>query len=87
MRRRDFELILFGIGRWICSGLPLAMWMVLLMLGSLLNSFDWKLLREVGPKDLDMEKKFGITLQKAQPLCTIPLQKRLSLTRELARAS
>ncbi|KAK6128915.1 hypothetical protein DH2020_037354 [Rehmannia glutinosa] len=73
MRGRDFELIPFGAGRRICPGLPLAVRMVPVMLGSLLNSFDWKLEGGIGPKDLDMEEKFGITLQKAQPLRAVPV--------------
>ncbi|ESR36951.1 cytochrome P450 family 76 subfamily C polypeptide 7 [Citrus sinensis] len=66
---RNFELIPFGSGRRICPGLPLAIRMLHLMLGSLINSFDWKLEDE----NMDMEEKFGITLQKAQPLRVIPV--------------
>nr|ADJ68324.1 geraniol 10-hydroxylase [Picrorhiza kurrooa] len=73
MRGRDFELIPFGAGRRICPGLPLALRMVPVMLGSLLNSFDWKLEGGAGPKELDMEEKFGITLQKALPLMAVPV--------------
>ncbi|CAA0840915.1 Cytochrome P450 76C2 [Striga hermonthica] len=73
MRGRDFELIPFGAGRRICPGLPLAVRMVPVMLGSLLNSFDWKLPGGAGPGDLDMAEKFGITLQKAQPLRAVPI--------------
>ncbi|CAA3016391.1 geraniol 10-hydroxylase [Olea europaea subsp. europaea] len=72
IRGRDFELIPFGAGRRICPGLPLAIRMVPVMLGSLLNSFDWKLEGGISPKDLDMEEKFGITLQKANPLRAVP---------------
>ncbi|XAR57833.1 Geraniol 8-hydroxylase [Bertholletia excelsa] len=73
VRGRDFELIPFGSGRRICPGLPLAMLIVQAMVGSLLNSFDWKLEGGIAPEDLDMEEKFGITLQKAQPLRAIPI--------------
>ncbi|XP_059624711.1 geraniol 8-hydroxylase-like [Cornus florida] len=73
VRGRDFEVIPFGAGRRICPGLPLAIRMVPVMLGSLLNSFDWKLEGGIAPKDLDMEEKFGITLQKAQPLRAVPV--------------
>nr|ALJ75585.1 geraniol 10-hydroxylase [Swertia asarifolia] len=68
MPARHFELIPFGAGRRICPGLPLAVRMVPVMLGSLLNSFDWKVEGAIAPKDLDMEEKFGITFQKAHPL-------------------
>ncbi|EXC06133.1 Cytochrome P450 76C2 [Morus notabilis] len=69
----DFELIPFGAGRRICPGLPLAMRMLHLMLGSLLHSFDWKLEDGVNPETLNMEGKFGITLQMAQPLRALPM--------------
>lgn len=72
-RGRDFELIPFGAGRRICPGLPLAIRTVPVMLGSLINSFDWKLGGGIAPKDLDMKDKFGITLQKEKPLYAIPL--------------
>nr|XP_018625853.1 geraniol 8-hydroxylase-like [Nicotiana tomentosiformis] len=72
MRGQDFELIPFGAGRRICPGLPLALRMVPVMFGSLLNSFNWKLEAGIAPTDLDMEGKFGITLAKAHPLRAIP---------------
>ncbi|CAN1825245.1 Geraniol 8-hydroxylase [Linum perenne] len=67
-----FELIPFGGGRRICPGLPLAMRMLHVMLGSLIHWFDWKLHDGVDPKKLDMEEKIGATLQKAKPLIVIP---------------
>ncbi|MCD7464890.1 hypothetical protein HAX54_000160 [Datura stramonium] len=72
MQGQDFELISFGAGRRICPGLPLALRLVPLMLGSLLNSFDWKL-EGTGPEELDMGEKFGFTLAKARPLRVLPL--------------
>ncbi|KAM7510298.1 hypothetical protein LguiB_009173 [Lonicera macranthoides] len=72
VRGRDFELIPFGAGRRICPGLLLATRMVPVMLGSMINLFDWKLDGGIEPKNLDMGEKFGITLQKAQPLRAIP---------------
>lgn len=72
VRGRDFELIPFGAGRRICPGLPLAIRTIPVMLGSLLNSFNWKLEGGVAPKDLDMDEKFGITLRKANPLLAVP---------------
>nr|GEW79556.1 7-ethoxycoumarin O-deethylase-like [Tanacetum cinerariifolium] len=62
----DFELIPFGGGLRICPGLPLAMRMVPMMLGSLLN-FDWKLECGIGSNEFDLTEKFGLTLQKAEP--------------------
>ncbi|XP_077214503.1 geraniol 8-hydroxylase-like [Tasmannia lanceolata] len=71
-RGRDFGFIPFGSGRRICPGIPLAVRMVHLMLASLLQSFNWKLPDGMKPETLDMEEKFGVTLQKAIPLLAIP---------------
>ncbi|OIT01834.1 PREDICTED: geraniol 8-hydroxylase-like [Nicotiana attenuata] len=72
VRGKDFELIPFGAGRRICPGLPLAaLRMVPVMVGSLLNSFNWKPEGGIKPEELDMEEKFGITLAKACPLRAI----------------
>lgn len=72
-RGANFELIPFGAGRRICPGMNLAHKLVHLMLGSLINCFDWKLESNANLKDIDMEEKLGITLQKAVPLRAIPL--------------
>ncbi|WOG96782.1 hypothetical protein DCAR_0416118 [Daucus carota subsp. sativus] len=64
----DYELIPFGAGRRICPGMPLAMRMVPIMLGSLINCFEWKLEGGIAPEDLNMEDKFGLTLAKLHPL-------------------
>ncbi|KAL7231865.1 hypothetical protein ACSBR2_009986 [Camellia fascicularis] len=61
-------------GRRICPGLPLATRMISVMLGSLLNSLDWKLDGGIKSEDLNMEEKFGMILQKAQPLFAVPVQ-------------
>jgi cytochrome P450 len=74
VKGRDFELVPFGGGRRICPGLQLANRMLLLMSGSLINSFDWELEGGMKPEDMDMDDKFGITLQKAQPLRIVPLK-------------
>ncbi|KAM3740859.1 hypothetical protein ACB098_08G131300 [Castanea mollissima] len=73
VKGRNFELIPFGGGRRICPGLLLAIRMLPLMLGSLIQAFDWKLEDGVEPEDLNMEDKFGITLQKAHPLRAVPI--------------
>ncbi|KAK7253135.1 hypothetical protein RIF29_37588 [Crotalaria pallida] len=73
LKGQDFELTPFGGGRRICPGLPLAMRTLLLMLGSLINSFDWKLEGDMKVEDINMDDKFGIALEKAQPLRVVPL--------------
>ncbi|CAK8573712.1 unnamed protein product [Lathyrus sativus] len=71
---RNFELVPFGGGRRICPGLVLANRMLMLMLGSLVNSFDWKLEGNMKPENMNMDDKFGITLQMAQPLRVVPVR-------------
>ncbi|MBA0611507.1 hypothetical protein Godav_012190 [Gossypium davidsonii] len=73
VKGRDFGLIPFGGGRRICPGLPLAIRMLHLMLGGLIHSFDWKLENNITPESLDMKDKYGLFLQKAQPLRIIPI--------------
>ncbi|CAN4080875.1 unnamed protein product [Withania somnifera] len=72
MRGKDFELLPFGAGRRMCPGLPLALRLVPIMLGSMLNSFNWKLEGSTEPMNLYMEEKFGVILAKAHPLRVIP---------------
>ncbi|KAK2650502.1 hypothetical protein Ddye_017991 [Dipteronia dyeriana] len=74
VKGRDFELIPFGAGRRICPGLPLAHRMVHLTLASLLYTFDWKLVHDLKPEDIDMTEKFGLTLPKSVPLLAIPIK-------------
>ncbi|KAI3444656.1 hypothetical protein Pfo_001321 [Paulownia fortunei] len=73
-RGKDFELIPFGAGRRICPGLPLAYRMVHLMLASLVGNFGWKLEESTKPEELDMNEKFGLTLQKVIPLKAFPMK-------------
>ncbi|GAB2274050.1 hypothetical protein Dimus_008820 [Dionaea muscipula] len=60
---RDFELIPFGSGRRICPGISLAHRMLHWMLGSLIHSFDWKLGDGKTPENLNMDDKFGFSVQ------------------------
>ncbi|XP_013467818.2 geraniol 8-hydroxylase [Medicago truncatula] len=57
---QNFQLTPFGGGRRICPGMPLATKMIHMMLGSLINFFDWKL--ENGDRDIN------------QPLRAIPVR-------------
>lgn len=69
---QNFELIPFGSGRRICPGLPLAHRMVHVVTASLLHSFNWSLPDGITTDNMDMNEKFGITLQRASPLIAIP---------------
>ncbi|KAJ0582338.1 putative geraniol 8-hydroxylase [Helianthus annuus] len=73
-RGQDFELIPFGAGRRMCPGLNTAHRMLHIMLGSLIQKFDWKLEGNKRAQDIDMGEKFGITLQRSAPLKAIPLK-------------
>lgn len=72
-RGKDFSFIPFSSGRRICPGLNLGVRMVSLILANLVHKFEWKLANGVEPEDMDMKDKFGITLQKAEPLVAIPV--------------
>lgn len=61
---QNFQLTPFGGGRRICPGLPLAIRMLHMMLGSLINVFDWKLENGVKKGDMVMD----------QPLRAIPVR-------------
>ncbi|CAI9101619.1 OLC1v1038987C1 [Oldenlandia corymbosa var. corymbosa] len=67
-----FELIPFGAGRRICSGLPLAYRMTHLLVASFIHNIDWKLEGGIKPEDLDMDEKVGLTVEKALPLKASP---------------
>ncbi|KAL3362219.1 hypothetical protein AABB24_014880 [Solanum stoloniferum] len=68
----DFEFLPFGAGRRICPGLPMAAIKVPLVLASLVHFFDWEHPHGKRPTELDMTEKFGVTLQKKEPLLLIP---------------
>ncbi|KAL3840420.1 hypothetical protein ACJIZ3_025011 [Penstemon smallii] len=70
----NFELLPFGSGRRICPALPLAHRMVHLMVASLIHNFDWKLENGMALEEIDVNDKFGLTLQKAIPLRVIPFK-------------
>ncbi|XP_026437513.1 cytochrome P450 76A2-like [Papaver somniferum] len=71
-RGQHFGLIPFGSGRRICPGLSMAHQVLHIMLGSLLQSFDWALESGVTPETIDMGEALGITLRKSIPLKVIP---------------
>ncbi|XP_057998296.1 iridoid oxidase-like, partial [Hevea brasiliensis] len=69
---QNFELIPFGSGRRICVGMVLAQRIVLLGLASLIQCFDWELVKGSIPETLDMRENIGMTVRKFVPLNVIP---------------
>nr|XP_043615354.1 cytochrome P450 76T24-like [Erigeron canadensis] len=73
-RGQNFELIPFGSGRRICPGLNIAHRMLHVMLGSLIQKFDWKLEGDMRVEDMNMEEKFGLTCPRNVPLMAVPIK-------------
>ncbi|XP_026451677.1 cytochrome P450 76A1-like [Papaver somniferum] len=71
-RGQNFEFLPFGAGRRICPGLPLGNQMLHLVLGSLIQSFEWSLEDGVTPETLDKSDKMGMSLRKAFLLKAVP---------------
>nr|XP_043614843.1 cytochrome P450 76T24-like isoform X3 [Erigeron canadensis] len=73
-RGQNFELIPFGSGRRMCPRLNIAHRMLHVMLGSLIQKFDWKLEGNMKVEDMNMEEKFGLTCPRIVPLMLVPIQ-------------
>ncbi|KAI3908052.1 hypothetical protein MKW98_003697 [Papaver atlanticum] len=71
-RGQYFELMPFGGGRRICPGIPMAHQVLHLVLGSLIQCFDWTLEAGVTPETIDMGETLGMTLKKFIPLKVTP---------------
>ncbi|KAL3523030.1 hypothetical protein ACH5RR_015864 [Cinchona calisaya] len=72
----DFELLPFGAGRRMCPGLNLGIRQVHFILASLIHHFEWSLPDNMLLHQLDMNEKFGVTVQKEQPLVIVMKQRK-----------
>ncbi|XP_071696338.1 flavonoid 3'-monooxygenase-like [Rutidosis leptorrhynchoides] len=72
VKGNDFEVIPFGAGRRICVGMSLGLRMVQLLVGTLIQTFDWELANGLEPEKLNMEEAYGLTLQRVAPLMVHP---------------
>lgn len=76
VKGQNFQITPFGSGRRICVGLPLAMRVVPLMIGSLIIAYDWKLENGMKPEDMNMEDAIhGLALKKDESLRVIPIKR------------
>ncbi|XP_039117674.1 cytochrome P450 81Q32-like [Dioscorea cayenensis subsp. rotundata] len=71
LRRSDEEIneglkmMAFGLGRRRCPGEGLAMRVVALVVGTLVQCFEWE---RIGAEEIDMSEGRGLTLPKGKPL-------------------
>ncbi|RZC85881.1 hypothetical protein C5167_026542 [Papaver somniferum] len=71
-RGQHSQFLPFGAGRRMCPGLPLIHQILHIVVGSLLQLFDWTLENGATPESIDMTEKVDTSLKKSIPLRIIP---------------
>ncbi|KAI5410260.1 hypothetical protein KIW84_055670 [Lathyrus oleraceus] len=72
VKGNDFEVIPFGAGRRICTGMNLGIRMVQLQVATLVHSFDWELENGVSGENIKMDEAFGLGIMRVVPLSVHP---------------
>lgn len=70
VRGQFFQLLPFGSGRRSCPGISLAMYLVQVTVGVLVQCFDWEV---EGGGRVGMEEGPGLTLPRAKSLVCVPV--------------
>ncbi|XP_028801107.1 cytochrome P450 CYP736A12-like [Neltuma alba] len=72
LQGKDFQLIPFGSGQIGCPGMQLGLIDVKLVIAQLMHCFNWELPQGVSPDEVDMTKKFGLLIPRANLLVALP---------------
>ncbi|EYU18918.1 hypothetical protein ABFS82_04G186900 [Erythranthe guttata] len=74
VKGQHFELLPFGSGRRGCPGMMLALQELVLVIGTMIQCFDWKLPDGVGCRRVDMTERPGLAAPRANELicCVVP---------------
>ncbi|KAL4557629.1 hypothetical protein LXL04_035818 [Taraxacum kok-saghyz] len=65
---KDFEYIPFSAGRRMCPGETMASKTILLVVASLILNFDWCLVNNMSPEDINMEEVLDVAMRKKEIL-------------------
>jgi len=60
---REFKCIPFGFDRRRCPGIQLGLISVKMVLTQFMHCFNWEFPCNICPSNLNMEEKFGLTIQ------------------------
>ncbi|KAF7813152.1 cytochrome P450 CYP736A12-like [Senna tora] len=70
--RESLMFVPFGSGRRGCPGIHLGLSTVKLVVAQMVHCFEWELPGGMGPEELDMGEKFGLSMPKAEHLLAVP---------------
>ncbi|XP_076927778.1 cytochrome P450 93A3-like [Bidens hawaiensis] len=73
VRGQHFHMLPFGTGRRICPGTSLALSMIQITLGAMIQCFEWKAGKDGNLTSVDMTEGTGLTLSRAYPLICFPV--------------